>query len=310
MTAKEIPPTPSAGAQKSLVLYTSIMQYAPAKALMESAAVLLSKAEKFQVIPSDADAELASEFRARLNQAIKDLDAQRLKATEEHRKLVEQMNAEANTKLVPMRAVLDKVDELLKAHLKRKQEEHQARLKAQQEEEARVARERAEAERNAREANEAAQKAARDAEAARVAAAQATSAEERLKAEQAAADADKAHQDAVATTAQEASRMVQLETRQETLANLPMVSAPSKSIRGTYGSSTGLRDNWKWRLVNTPEQSAEQSVKLVPDAYLLAPEDRLDSKVLNALAKSQKDKAKVPGIEFYNDPTPASRTGR
>jgi hypothetical protein len=293
-----------------LVLYTSLQQYQPARELMEAAAVLLTKAEKFKVIPSDADAELASEFRARLNQAIKDLDAARLKSTERHRQLVEAMNAEAATKLNPMRAVLAQVDELLMAHLKRKQEEHEAAQKRQRDEEARVERERQEAERKAREANAAAQKAAADAEAARLAAANAASEEERKEAERLAAEADKAHQAAVETTAQEASRMVQLETRQEQLYNMPTVAAPSKSVRGTYGSSTGLRDNWKWRLVNTEAQPASESVKLVPDEFLVAPEDRLDSKVLNALAKSRKDKARVPGIEFYNDALLNSRAGR
>lgn len=296
---------------RPLVLYTSLEQYAPARELMEAARVLISKAEKFEVvISSDADAELASEYRARLNQTHKDLDAARLKSHEEHRKLVERMNLEANAILVPMKQHLDKVDAQLKAHLKAKEEAHAARIQAQKDEAARVQREKDEADRKAREANEAAQKAARDAEAARLAAANATSEVERKQAEEAAAAAAAAQEAAITTAAQEATKAVQLEQRQDTLANLPAESAPSKSIRGTYGSSTGLRDNWKWRLINTPEQPADVSVKLVPEAYMVAPEDRLDSKVLNALAKSQKDKAKVPGIEFYNDPTTSSRAGR
>lgn len=296
---------------RALVLYTHLDQYAPARELIEAATVLLSKAAKFEVvINSDADAELASEFRARLNQTHKDLDAARLKAHEEHRKLVAQMNAEAAVPLTAMEELLKKVDAQLKAHLQRKQDEHEAQLARQRAEEARVERERVEAERKAREANEAAQKAAADAEAARLAAAQATSEEERKKLEEQAAAADQAHQQAVQTTAQEATRMVQLEQRQETLSTLPMTSAPSKSVRGTYGSSTGLRDNWKWRLINTPEQPAEASVKLVPDEFLVAPEDRLDSKVLNALAKSRKGKNPPPGIEFYNDAGLNSRAGR
>lgn len=290
-------------APRPLVLYTSLEQYQPARELMESAAVLLVKSERFKLIPSDADAELASEFYARLNQTIKDLDAARLKSTEEHRKLVEKMNAEAGTKLVPMKAVLERVGDLLKAHQKQKQEAHAKLVQQQKDEAARLAREKEEADQKARAANETAQKASADAEAARVAAAQATGEEERAAAQAAIVAATAAQEAAITTAAQEATKAVQLDHQQDSLANLPMASAPSKSIRGTYGSSTGLRDNWVWELVD---------IKLVPEEYLKQPKDRLAASVLNAKAKSVKEESTtaVPGIRIYNDATLASRAGR
>jgi hypothetical protein len=298
---------------RPVVLYTRLEQYAPARELMEAAQVLLSKAAKFEVIlKSDADAALASEFRARLNQTHKDLDAARLKSHEEHRKLVEAMNLQAAQILAPMKALQDKVDVQLKAYLQSQADEHAARVKAQKDEAERVQREKDEAERKAREANAAAQQAAADAEAARLAAAAATSEAERVAAQEALAAATATQEAAITTAAQEATKAVQLDQRQETLAALPVESAPTKSIRGTYGSSTGLRDNWKYRLIVTPTQTAEQSARLVPEEYLVAPEDRLDSKMLNAKAKSLKKATStaVPGIEFYNDPVSASRAGR
>ena len=297
---------------KPLVLITSLMQHAEARKLMESAAVLLTKAEKYQVIPSDADAEVVSEFRARLNQTIKDLDTQRLAATEPHRNLVAKINGEANEKLKPMGEVLTRVDKVLKDYLADKEAKRQAALKAQQEEEARLERERQEAERKAREATEAAQKAAADIAAAQAALTQAGTEEDVKAAAQALEQAQAVQSAAINTAAQSAAQMVQLEQRQEVVSQAVIPAEVGKSIRGSHGSTTGLRDNWVWRIIDTPEQPASESVKLVPEAYLLPPEERLDKKVLTAKAKSLKKASTtdVPGIEFYNDPIPASRTGR
>lgn len=303
---------PAAPAAPPRVLYTSIMQHAEARKLMESAAVLLTKAEKFQVIPSDADAEVMAEFRARLNQTIKDLDAARLESTEEHRALVAKLNAEANEKLKPMGEVLTRTDKLLKDYFADKEAKRQAALRAQQEEEARLERERLAAEAKAREANDAAQQAAQVAEAARAAIATAATPEALEQAQKTLEQAQATQQASINTAAQSAAQMVQLEQRQEVVSQAVIPAAIGKSIRGSHGSTTGLRDNWVWRIIDTPEQPASESVKLVPEAYLLPPEERLDKKVLTAKAKSLKKASTtdVPGIEFYNDPVPASRTGR
>lgn len=78
----------------------------------------------------------------------------------------------------------------------------------------------------------------------------------------------------------------------------PPPPEPSRSVTGHYGSSTGLRDNWKWRV---------KDIAQVPEAFLVPPEDRCQKATLNAMARSQKDKASVPGIEFYNEPGLQSR---
>lgn len=282
------------------VLITHLVQHTEARALMESAAVLLTKAEKFAVIPSDADASVASEFRARLNQTIKDLDAKRLEATAPHRDLVAQLNKEANEKLEPMKVVLGKVDELLKAYLVAKENKRLADLKAEAEAAAKLEQDRLDAEAKATKANDAAQQAALDAEAAKAALATAATPEAQAEAQQALAQAQTTQQEAINTAAQQAAMAVQLE-RQVVTFSAP--AEPTKTIQGSHGSSTGLRDNWSWKLVD---------VTKVPEAYLLPPEDRLDRKVLTAKAKSLKRASTdaVPGIEFYNDPIPASRTGR
>lgn len=77
----------------------------------------------------------------------------------------------------------------------------------------------------------------------------------------------------------------------------PVVTIPTKIV-GTAGSKVGTREVWKYRITN---------ISKVPAAYLVPPEERVNKSVLNALAKSQKDKAKVPGIEFYCEDTIQSR---
>lgn len=294
------------------VLYTSIMQHAEARKLMESAAVLLIKAEKFQVIPSDADAEVVAEFRARLNQTIKDLDAARLASTEEHRALVAKLNGEANEKLKPMGEVLIRTDKLLKDYFADKEAKRQAALEKQRLEEQRLEKERQDAEAKAREANEAAQKAAADIAAAERDLADARTGDGVEAAREKLEKAQASQQAAINTAAQSAAQMVQLEQRQEIVSQAVIPAPVGKSIRGSHGSTTGLRDNWVWRVIDTPEQPASKSVQLVPEEYLLPPEERLDKKMLSAKAKSLKKASTtaVPGIEFYNDPVPASRTGR
>lgn len=308
MTTENNAPAPAA---KPMVIYTSIMQHGAARALMESAAVLLQKAEKFQSVPSDTDAELMGEFRARLNQTMKDLDTQRLAATEEHRKLVAKINAEANERLDPMEEVLKRVDKLLKEYRQKKADEAAAAIKAKQEEEARIAREKADAERKAREANEAAQKAAADAVAAQQALATAATPEAQAEAQKKLEEAKATQESSINVAAQSAAQAVQLEQRADVLAGM-MIPTASKSIQGTYGSTSTLKDNWKWELIDTPEQPAAASIKLVPEEYLVEPIARINKSVMNAKAKSVKKESTtaVPGIRIYNDPVESSRAGR
>ncbi len=58
-------------------------------------------------------------------------------------------------------------------------------------------------------------------------------------------------------------------------------------------SGTSIRHNWKHRVVDA---------SLVPREYLI-----VDEQALAAVARIRKDQAKVPGVEFYDDPTVATR---
>lgn len=266
-------------------IYTHLDQYAPARELVEAAAVLLEKAEKYQVIPSEADVEVVSEFRARLNDTIGKLDEARLSATADARALVATINDEAKAKLDPMRGVLARTDTLLKSYREQQEQKRLAAIREQEAEAKRLAAEKAAAERLAEEARKAAEAAAQT-------------------------GSDREYAEAIQKAAEAQQAVAAVEQRQEVVSQAVVPAPAAKSIRGSHGSSTGFRDHWKWRLINTAEQPASVSVKLVPEQYLLAPEDRIDGKVLNAIASSQKGKANVPGIEFYNDQIPASRVAR
>lgn len=257
------------------VLYTKLQQYQPARELIEAARVLLERAEKYQVIPTDADAEVVSEFRARLNHTIGKLDEERLAATAELRKLVASMNAEAEETLAPMRKVLASTDTVIKAFIQDRDRRVKAEREAREAEERRLQQERDAAEQAAVRAAQAAAKATSDAE------------------------LEKAR-----TEGREAMARATELARQQAVSSQAVVSAPvetGKSVRGSHGSSTGLRDNWLYRVTD---------ISLVPELWLLPPEERLDKRAVSAHVKAKKDKTAIPGIEVYNDPIPNSRVAR
>lgn len=79
----------------------------------------------------------------------------------------------------------------------------------------------------------------------------------------------------------------------------PPAPAPTTKLAGSHGSAAQYRDNWKWRVVDIDQ---------VPEQFLVPVEERVQKATLNAIAKSQKDKAMVPGVEFYNDPVLHTRS--
>lgn len=85
--------------------------------LIEAAEVLLERAGRFQVIQSEEDAALAAEFRARVNQQIKDLDAERLDMGSGIRATLEKINARFNTPIAALKAKLSAVDGAIKAYM-------------------------------------------------------------------------------------------------------------------------------------------------------------------------------------------------
>jgi hypothetical protein len=73
----------------------------------------------------------------------------------------------------------------------------------------------------------------------------------------------------------------------------------AKTISGTHGASSGQRDNWTWEL---------EDINLVPVEYLVPPVERVNSAVLTAKVRREKDKCAIPGIRVVNKPYITSRT--
>lgn len=90
--------------------------------LIEAAEVLLDRAGRFNVIQSDADAGLAAEYRARVHQQIKDLDAERLDMGEGLRQTLEKINGKFRGPIEALKSKLKLVDEALKAYLEQKRQ--------------------------------------------------------------------------------------------------------------------------------------------------------------------------------------------
>lgn len=256
-------------------LYTKLEQYQPARELVEAAKVLLDRAEKYQAIPTDADAEVFSEFRARLNHTITKLDEERLAATEPLRTVVASMNAEAALTLDPMRVVLKRVDKVFKDYCAERDRRAAAEKAALEAEQRRLEAERVAAERKAEEA--------------RRAAAEEADATKRLE---------------LVAQANEAQRVAEAVVERQEVVTQAVVSAPTetgKSILGSHGSRTGLRENWVWDLTD---------ISQVPDMWLLPPEERLDKRAITSFVKAKKDKSNIPGITPRNDPITNSRVSR
>lgn len=284
-------------------IYIDPSQKASAMALIEQGEVLLQKAEKYDTVVSDGDAEVLSELRARMNKAAGDLDKERLEMTAGARETVARLNDKFNARITPMKQQVARLDSLVKKYLQDKEAKRQAELRAQREQEQRLAREREEAERKAREQEDAARRAAEAAQRAAEQAAEATSKKARAEAERAAREAEAARQKAEDERRRAEEEQERLRAEQERNAQAVQVisTEQTKSIAGTYGSTTGMRDNWVWEL---------EDITKVPEAYLLPPVERLDKKLLNTAAKSKKDKDTIPGIRIYNDPIISSRTAR
>lgn len=267
------------------VIYTKIDQLPAAAEMVQAALVLVERAEKYKTIISDADASIVGELRARLKKHVSDLNNQRLEMTAPARAVEAGLNEEFKSVTGPMNEQLDRIDKVLKAYL---DEQERKRKKAEQDardEQQRIENERRRQEREAEEAAERerqriaeeAQKAADNAaDAAELEAAQ-LKAKEQLAAleQQTIADANQRNAEAV-------------QAAQAVAVPLPAANR----VVGAFGSTVGKKANWKWRIVD---------ITKVPESFLVAPEERVQKSTLNALAKSQKEKASVPGVEFYSE---------
>ena len=231
-------------------IYTSLDQSENAVAARDAATVLLESADQFITIDNPPALERAGEFRARLNEHIKELEKERLNMTAGARKTTEMINSAFKAITDPLKEKLGLVDRGLKAWF--------AKLAEQKRQEEWERKE-----------------------------------QERLEKE----EAEQAETDRLArikeTGLDEPAPPATLQV------SAPVEEAETK-VQGSHGSTAGMRDNWKYRVTD---------IKLVPEAYLLPADERVQKSVLNAIARAQKDKANIPGIMVYNDPIISSRVG-
>jgi hypothetical protein len=103
--------------------------------LIEAAEVLLERAGKFAVIHDESEAALASEYRARVNQQIKDLDAERLDMGEGLRTTLAKINEKFNGPINALKAKLGAVDHAIKGYLQAQRALRDAAEKAAREQE-------------------------------------------------------------------------------------------------------------------------------------------------------------------------------
>lgn len=113
--------------------------------------------------------------------------------------------------------------------------------------------------------------------------------EERQRQAAAEAEAEAERQRIIDETGLEPPAAPESETS-ETSETPPPPMKSTTRVQGTYGSTATEVETWHWKIVD---------INLVPESFLVPPEDRVVKSTLNALARGQKDKASVPGVEFY-----------
>lgn len=79
------------------------------------------------------------------------------------------------------------------------------------------------------------------------------------------------------------------------------LATPARTLEATLGSKVAINKVWKYRVVD---------ITKVPEKYLVDPADRIRKGDLNKLAKSEKEKASVPGIEFYSEDSMSSSAAK
>lgn len=119
-------------------IYTAIIQRPAAVEAVEAMAVLAAKIDEICAIESPGEEAKAAEFRARLNQVLKNMDEQRKTMTAGARQTVDMVNGAFKPYIEKGREGLGRVDAALKRYRKklREQEEEERRQAEQEAEEA------------------------------------------------------------------------------------------------------------------------------------------------------------------------------
>lgn len=248
-------------------LYTDPSQSEATVTILRDVQQLEGYLENMPEVASEEEAELVSEYRTQLRKRCKELDQERLNMTKPFREGITNLNQKYNVHIERAERAAKLCDNLLMPWMR-----EQKRIREEAE---RAERERLAAEAEARRRLEAEQ-----AEAERIA--------------RETADAE-ALQSAESNVNEARAALNQLGTR------TGKQVAPAKSVTGSLGSTTGLREVWKYRVTD---------ISKVPEEYLVDPEDRVRKGELNKLAKSQKGDAFVPGIEFYAEEILSSTAAR
>lgn len=245
-------------------IYTDPTQSQATVKLLTDIDELEEALDNMNVVETEEQAGFVSEYRTQLRTKLRELDTERKEMTAPLRQLQAKLNDKYRVHIERAERIVQLCDNMLKPYLEERRRQREAEERAE--------RERREAEKRARAEAEAAER-----EAARIA--QETTDKAALK---------------------EAERRVE-ESRAaaDELRRTPTRKPTPKGVTGTLGSQTGLRDNWKWRVVD---------IDKVPEEFLVPPEERVQRGKLTNIARSQKGEAYVPGIEFYADSILSSRT--
>lgn len=244
---------------EALVIRTDPSQSQQTVAILTKMQELEKHLENMPEVKTEEDASLVSEYRTQLRKQAKELNDERLEMTKPIRELTTTLNQKYNVHIERAERAAKLCDNLLIPYM---QEQRRIREEAEA------------AERQRREEEEAARKAEQEALAKAQKIAQETTDAEALK-------------EAEGSVNEARAALNELGTR---TARQPLAPPPAKSVTGVLGSTTGLRDVWKYRVVD---------ISQVPEEFLVPPEERVKKRELNKIAKSQKADAHVPGIEFY-----------
>ena len=232
---------------------------------------LLEAAKSIRVVDADSY-KVAGHFFAEIKAKIKEIEAARVRRVKPLNDTVKLLNEDFNGVKAQLESILKVVEAPMLAF---QREEERKRREA--EEAARKERERIEAEARAKaeEERRKLEQARRDAEEAARAAAEA--AEDPFEA--ALAQEEAARKEAEAEAARKA---IEDSLREAALAkNAVVVDAPAKIT----AAGTSLRKAWKFRIVDA---------SLIPRGYLIP-----DEQALGQIARTEKEAASVPGVEFY-----------
>ena len=224
-------------------IYTDPSQSPETVVILTKMQELEKHLENMPDVTNEQAASLVSEYRTQLRKQAKELDTERLEMTKPIRDLTTTLNQKYNVHIERAERAAKLCDSLLMPWMKeqkRLRDEAEAKARQEAEEVARLKKAEDDALRKAQQI------------------ATETADAEGLK--EAELDVNEAR-----------AALNELGTRTGLKPNAP---PPAKSVTGALGSTTGLREVWKYRVVD---------ISKVPEEYLVDPEDRIKKRELNKI---------------------------